>query len=83
MAVQDACNLSGVVHSFSRVIRDLRENGVVDTDEIAVHNISVLFASKIASLTHLEQLEDSAFREVLRAQESRVPESLGMKGGAQ
>jgi hypothetical protein len=53
--VQDACNLSGVVHSFSRVITDLREiaraEGWEDTDKINAHPVCVLFADKIVSLT--------------------------------
>ena len=49
--VQDACNLSGVVHSFSRAITDLRENGINDTDAINAHPVSILYSDKIASLT--------------------------------
>lgn len=55
IAVQDACNLSGVVHSFSRAISDLREiaraEGWESTDKINQHPICVLYADKIASLT--------------------------------
>ena len=50
--VQNACNLSGVVYSFANVITDLRANGVTDTDAIRHHPVSVLFSSKIASLTN-------------------------------
>ena len=49
--VQDACNLSGVVHSFSNAITDLRANGIKDTAAINSHPVSVMYASKIASLT--------------------------------
>lgn len=51
LQVQDACNLSGVVNSFSRAIASLRENGITDTDSINSHPVSVLYSSKIASLT--------------------------------
>jgi hypothetical protein len=49
--VQDACNLSGVVHSFSRDIARLRElNPGMGTDEINQHAICVLYSNKIESL---------------------------------
>jgi len=54
--VQNACNLSGVVHSFSRAMTDLRElaraEGWEGTREINTHPISLLFSSKVASLTY-------------------------------
>jgi hypothetical protein len=53
--VQNACNLSGVVHSFSRAIGDLREIARLEkwesTDKINRHPICILFADKIASLS--------------------------------
>jgi hypothetical protein len=56
--VQDACNLSGVVHSFSQVMTDLREiaraEGWEGTDALNRHPIALLFSSKIASLTYSE-----------------------------
>lgn len=53
--VQDACNLSGVVHSFSRAITDLRENlPDAGTSEINNHPICRLWADKIAHLTHTQ-----------------------------
>ena len=51
--VQDACNLSGVVHEFSRVMKAMSDRGF-DIDEKNTHPVSVLFASKIASLTGCE-----------------------------
>lgn len=52
ISVQDACNLSGVVHSMSRVIADLREiSGSQSTDYFNNHPIMVLYASKISGLT--------------------------------
>jgi len=52
LQVQDACNLSGVVHGFSRAITRLREAlPNAGTDEINTHPVSVLWADKIAHLT--------------------------------
>ena len=49
--VQNACNLSGVVHSFSRDIARLRElNPGMGTAEINSHAICVLYSNKIESL---------------------------------
>jgi len=45
--VQDACNLSGVVHSFSTIMSKIKGS----TEERNKHPIAVLFSSKIASLT--------------------------------
>lgn len=49
--VQDACDLSGVVHSFSEVLKKMN---CMDTDSRNAHSICVMYASKIASLTHSE-----------------------------
>jgi hypothetical protein len=52
--VQNACNLSGVVHSFSRVMTDLREiaraEGWEGTEKLNTHPVTIMFSSKIASL---------------------------------
>jgi hypothetical protein len=53
LAVQDACNLSGVVASFARMTHEMRASGM-DTDACNRHPFSVLFSSKIASLTRSE-----------------------------
>jgi hypothetical protein len=59
ITVQDACNLSGVVHSFSRVISDLHKLlPNASTDEINRHPICVLYASKIASLAESDNVLD-------------------------
>ena len=47
--VQNACNLSGVVHSFAEVLPRIRET-VHNNPDIACHPITVLFASKISDL---------------------------------
>ena len=55
MDLQDACNLSGIVHTFSDVMKDLR--GILSKEEnfsteiLNKHPICVLFTGKIASLT--------------------------------
>jgi hypothetical protein len=49
IVMQDACNLSGVVHAFSRAMSVVRENAS-GTDEANVHPIAVLFADKIMDL---------------------------------
>ena len=55
---QDACNLSGLVHSFSKAMTDLREIARVEgwegTDKLNRHPVAVLWSSKIASLTMSE-----------------------------
>lgn len=63
--VQDACNLSGVVHSFSRVMTELREvmrseGYAISTDAINRHYVAVLFSNKIASLTGSEMTSSFA-----------------------
>ena len=50
LQVQDACNLSGVVHSFARILGEMVESGM-DTDTYNRHPVSILFARKISSLT--------------------------------
>ena len=56
--VQDASNLSGVVHAFSRSMTDLREilskEENFSTSKLNQHPVSIMFSSKIASLTGSE-----------------------------
>jgi hypothetical protein len=57
--VQDACNLTGVVHGYSRALSDLRthaEAGGHGTDWINRHPIAVAWADKIASLTGIQAI---------------------------
>lgn len=53
--VQDACNLSGVVHGFSRAITDLRahleKEPNFSTDKLNTHPICVMWSDKISSLS--------------------------------
>jgi hypothetical protein len=55
LGVQDACNLTGVLHSYSRAMTDLREiaraEGWESTDKLNTHPVAVLYSSKISSLT--------------------------------
>ena len=66
--VQDACNLSGVVFAFAKAMQLICDDCHClnkDTDWKNHHPVAVLFASKIASLTHSEGgLEFSAAYEV-------------------
>jgi len=55
--VQNACNLSGVVISFSRAIADLKEMpDCQGSDWVHSHPVTVLYADKIASLTGIQYL---------------------------
>jgi hypothetical protein len=52
--VQDACNLSGVAHGFSRAISRLRvllrEQGRESTHEVNTHPVCILWIDKMRSL---------------------------------
>ncbi len=58
---QDACNLSGIAHSFSRVMNKIwAEARATDNDNtnwVNTHPIAVLYASKIGSLANSEDLQ--------------------------
>lgn len=61
LQVQDACNLSGVVHSFSRALTDLwaiADHDGEGTDWVNQHPVSVLFADKIKHLSGLDHKND-------------------------
>jgi hypothetical protein len=49
IAVQNACNLSGVAHSFLDAIATIR-NSASGTREVNTHPIVTLYISKLASL---------------------------------
>jgi hypothetical protein len=69
--VQDACNLSGVVHSFcdiiKRITEESREKGK-GTQYVNEHPICKLFADKIADLARVRDFESyyQAFNECER-----------------
>lgn len=55
--VQDACNLSGVVHAWSAAITNLRElMPTAGTEVINRHPINKLWADKVAHLTGTQNL---------------------------
>jgi hypothetical protein len=57
--VQGACNLSGVVHAFSRSISRLRELCPAQgTDFYNTHPLCVLFTDKIAHLVGIQAFSD-------------------------
>lgn len=62
--VQSACNLSGVVHSFSRDITDLREHLTKEmgdnfsTTALNEHPICFLYSVQIAHLTKTNVMSD-------------------------
>jgi hypothetical protein len=54
ISVQDACNLSGVVHSFSQVMSAVwkeAERTQKGTDWVNTHPITLMFVSKICDLS--------------------------------
>lgn len=60
LAVQDACNLSGVVLSFGTIIQEVRNRleseGKGGTDAVNNHPICQLYADKVAHLTNTQTL---------------------------
>ena len=59
--VQNACNLSGIVHAWSRVMPKIwqeAEQTGEGTDFVNEHPINVLYASKVASLTKCDDVND-------------------------
>ncbi len=54
--VQDACNLSGVAHSFARAMSRLLRLGVEHAGP-GNHPVAVAYADKIAQLTRLHERE--------------------------
>lgn len=55
LAVQDACNLPGVVNAFGRALKDVRTRlemeGTLGNEAVHLHPVCKLFSDKIASLT--------------------------------
>ena len=67
LQVQDACNLSGVVHGFSRAVTELREilratGGDLSTAAVNQHPICKMWASKIHDLTRMGLSDSEPFR---------------------
>ena len=80
--VQNAVNLSGVVHSFARVMpkimAEMRENKG-SSEYVWHHPISVLYSSKIASLTNSEDASafSKAYNTVMERIEIKTPDKKG------
>jgi len=78
--VQDACNLSGVVHSLSRILPKIREDNP-STGLVNEHPIVVLYVNKLASLSR--QQDDSyesftkAYNQVLKMLEQLEDQDQG------
>lgn len=75
--VQDACNLSGVVHAFSRAVTAMRVELNMDTPTCNGHAVTILFLDKLNSLAGIQALGDTdyfnkvqkAYDECLKLQE--------------
>jgi len=62
--VQDACNLSGVVHSFDKVVTDLWEEANrigKGTDWVNTHPIVQAYVDKLASLARVQANVNNVF----------------------
>jgi len=72
LQIQDACNLSGVVHSFHRVISEVWENARAQgkgTDWVNRHPIVRAYVSKLVMLSRYE-IGDDTFSEVMAIAEN-------------
>ena len=55
IVVQDACNLSGIVHSLSELLPRIRDDpDCTGTDFVNTHPIVVLYVNKLSSLSGAE-----------------------------
>ena len=63
ISVQDACNLSGVIHAFSRAMTDLRE---ITGTMVNHHPIAIVWADKVASLTGIQDVGNDVALEAHR-----------------
>jgi hypothetical protein len=66
LAVQDACNLSGVAHGFARAMASLRALGF-DTEECNRSAITRLWLDKLNSLAGIQALGDADYVASARA----------------
>jgi hypothetical protein len=65
--VQDACNLSGVVHGFSRAMTALRDTKPMSTTELNTHPVAILWADKIAQLTNTQTIGGAGYSRITAA----------------
>lgn len=73
--VLDACNLSGVVHGFSCVMKKIHFESIKQnkgTDFKNTHPIVVLYAEKIAQLTRLMSHDIMVFHEAYQICKERA-----------
>lgn len=74
---QDGCNLSGIVFGFARVMQKICDEAAESgkgTEWKNLHPICVMYASKIASLTRCEPLENfSAAYSVCKTEAKKEP----------
>jgi len=69
--VQDACNLSGVVHSLAEVLPRIREDNP-GTAHVNRHPIVVLYVSKLSSLSGAQFNEMEAFSQAYQAAQTAI-----------
>lgn len=67
LSVQNACNLSGVVHSFSRAVTVMRQDLGMDTPTCNQHPITVMYLDKLNQLAGIQDYTESAHFAVMRA----------------
>ena len=76
LAVQDACNLSGVLYTFVDAVSAIRDHGTAlgeGTEYINAHPIVTLFLDKLADLNRNASIHD-AWSQVTRiAEETDAP----------
>lgn len=72
LEVQDASNLSGVLHSWLRIIQELRDNGVTDTESINTHPICKLYAAKVIEMTRMGLADSEAYADAYHVCKERA-----------
>jgi len=84
LEVQNACNLTGVLHSYSNAMKIVREESHrlgKGTDWINNHPISRLYADKVASLSGTQNWDTAEANEAYADVESLAEEPKGMSAG--
>lgn len=75
--IQNACNLSGVIHAWNRSISDLRRLfPAASTDWINQHPVNKMFASKVHDLTRMGLSDMDAYD---KAHEECTALAIGQK----
>lgn len=60
LSVQDACNLSGVVHRFSEILSEMCKLGW-DTPKRNTHPVCQIWVDKLAALTRIQYDQSAVF----------------------